>query len=57
MENCVLHALHACTHVCVRGGDKKNWVSHDNQFSINLKSNTMKNTVQNYYIFAIYKRQ
>ena len=37
-------------------GDKKNWVSHDNQFSINLKSNTMKNTVQNYYIFAIFKR-
>ena len=22
---------------------KKNWLSHDSQFSINLKSNTMKN--------------
>ena len=32
---------------------KKEWLSHDNQSSVNLKSNTMKNTMQRYGFFAI----
>ena len=34
-------------------GIKKEWLSHDNQSSVNLKSNTMKNTMQRYGFFAI----
>ena len=44
-----------CITLCVelQIGIKKEWLSHDNQSSVNLKSNTMKNTMQRYGFFAI----
>ena len=36
---------------CISDGTKKRRLSHDNQSFVNLKSNTMKNTMQRYGFF------
>ena len=36
---------------CISDGVKKRRLSHDNQSFVNLKSNTMKNTMQRYGFF------
>ena len=50
-DNLEQKGVFACFYLQI--GIKKEWLSHDNQSSVNLKSNTMKNTMQRYGFFAI----